>query len=428
MWPWPPARWIEYALVLAAFQVHFIGSLGRVDLHLDESQWIATSSMLERFLDADPGAIQWQENYWTLTQPPVARYVIGVGRRIGGWGAFDLNTPWNYYADLMTNIEAGAMPSASLLWYARLPMAILAGLAGAIGFFLLVQLAGRVAGYLWLASVLCSAYLERTLTRAMSESPLLCADLAAALLCWVALVLISRGARRDLGWAVLAVVASALACGIAAATKLTGWTMLGLPLGVSLWAAMGLVRGPRRAPRWCVSAPLAVGAVAFLTFVALNPYLYPAPLARTARMIEYRVDEMRGQRYADPQRAMPSGVARVRRVGARVLHDYLPFSADGAGALNAVLAALGLGFAASVAWSGGPRPQARAAAVVLIASAALSAPVVLLSELDTDRYYLLPVVFVMAFSSAGLAMVIDGVRQALMAHTPALPNRTVWSR
>jgi hypothetical protein len=62
------------------------------------SFWIATSYYLEAFLGVPIDEVRpdfprplWGPSYDVLTQPPLARYVIGVERRLGGFGVADLN-------------------------------------------------------------------------------------------------------------------------------------------------------------------------------------------------------------------------------------------------------------------------------------------------------------------------------------------------
>jgi hypothetical protein len=411
----------EHVLICALLLVHFIANIYSTSFYPDESQWIATSSALETFVSGDVAA--WQENYWTLTQPPVARYVIGVGRRAGGWGPADLNMPWNYFTDLLTNIHEGAMPSVDLLWYSRLPMAIFAALSGTVMVFLLTQLAGRLAGYAWLLFFMSSRYVDETLLRAMGESPLLLAVTMVLVVSWAVFATLFRApTRSDTRRIGLLLLVGAIASGVAGATKLNGLTIVLLPMCAGAWSAARRARAPRVS---AVLAPVLVGSVAFLTFVALNPYLYPAPLTRTARMIDHRFSEMEQQRYTYAEAAMPDGLGRVSRIGTRVFRDYLPLNLDRAGVVNALLASAGIVFALRLVADRCGSPSSIAAAIALLAAVAVGTPPMLLSELDWDRYYLLPIILAMAFSAVGFAVTMRWAADTVAA-TATMVTR--WNR
>lgn len=402
-------RRIELILVSLFLILRFGGGLAAIDFHPDESQWIATSAALEAFASGDIGAPHWRESYWTLTHPPVTRYVIGVGRRVGGYAAGDLNRPWRWGEDFATNARAGKVPSPRLLWYARLPMAVLAAVAGVVGFFLLANLAGRVAAYAWVAAVAANPYLSATLSRAMSEAPLLCAVLIAMLLAWRTLVAAAgasdtRAARRTVLWLVLV----AVACGVAAATKLTGAVLLPALLALAVWVVIRLHRQARIAVRWCILFILLVVETAAFTFVALNPYLYPAPVTRSVRMAEHRRSEMRWQalHFADAQ--MPAGWQRSARIATRVFTDFAPLRIDAVGVANGALCAFGLVVTLGI-WRRSRRPEAASAAAVVVVAAAANAWPIFFSDLDWERYYLLPEVFALMFSCVGAAALLRAI-------------------
>ena len=121
-------RAAHYMVVAAIIGASYWTGIDRVSFAKDESYWIATSYYLEALLGEPVDEIRpevpqplWRESYETLTQPPLARYVIGVGRRFGGFGVADLNGKWNYQADLAANEAAGNMPSERLLLWSRRP-------------------------------------------------------------------------------------------------------------------------------------------------------------------------------------------------------------------------------------------------------------------------------------------------------------------
>src|SRR3712207_9448214 len=59
---------------------------------IDESRWISTSRYFWiTFVERDLFGPAWRPNYIVLTQPPVARYLIGAGLALQGWTPDQLN-------------------------------------------------------------------------------------------------------------------------------------------------------------------------------------------------------------------------------------------------------------------------------------------------------------------------------------------------
>ena len=89
-------RWFELPLLLCLLLVVFCSGIETVSFHSDESQWIATSSVFEAFIKGNFDSPLWNEPYWNLTQPQLARYTIALGRLAGGYHVRDLNRPWDH--------------------------------------------------------------------------------------------------------------------------------------------------------------------------------------------------------------------------------------------------------------------------------------------------------------------------------------------
>jgi len=163
-------RTIELIIVTAILTSVYLTTIDKVEFHPDESQWIATSNTFEAYLKLEIRSPVWEPSYWTLTQPPVARYFIGAGRLIGGIHRPDLNRAWNFDRGTEFNIQKGAMPSDRLLWWSRLPMAGLAVISMALVFILLRTSAYPLAAYVWIWLVTINPYFLLHLRRAMGES------------------------------------------------------------------------------------------------------------------------------------------------------------------------------------------------------------------------------------------------------------------
>lgn len=399
---------IELVLAFLLLQLRFLITVPMVEFHPDESQWIATSTALEAFLGGNADAPVWQESYWTLTHPPVARYVIGIGRRVMGYRPSDLNRPWHWGSDAATNLRNGAMPDAGLLWAARVPMTVLAAAGGTIGMFLLVQLAGRPAGYGWLILFGANPFFARMLTRATSEAPLFVGVMVIALLSWRVLTRVDgRTDRAGLLRLGAPLVLLGVACGLTGAAKLTGLAALPLVVAIAAWAAWRLHRDGKLAASYGVASVLLLPAATLISFIAVNPYLYPAPFARTESMVKHRLAEVRVQAIRFPDQRIPSGLGRLRLVGARLFDDYVPLRLHDGGIANGAFCLIGLLVTVRAAQNRSSSPGVRAAALVLLAFATVNAVALVVSPFDWDRYFMLPVVFGQMFCTIGIATLLE---------------------
>ncbi len=308
---------------------------------VDESRWIATSRYFwTTFVERDLFGPAWQPNYLVLTQPPVARYLIGFGLWLQGWSPDQLNGRYDSLRGYAFNEEAGNVPGPELLAAARRTVFVFA-----VGAVLLLYLVGRsvggpLAGLLAAALALANPLLSTLWTRALAEAPLAFFSLLALLL---ALTSLGRarpgGARRGSG----------VALGLAAATKLSG--VLG-GLGLALFALLEQGFGWWRARHFEARRSwLVLGLGGLVVFVVANPLLYPDPIGRSLGMFDHRREEMLQQQLIWPSQAVRDDlVSRMWLIGRRVFRDYGSLPGRGWLPLDASLAVIGLGIALLATW------------------------------------------------------------------------------
>lgn len=433
-----PARLVEWLLVAVLLAGVYGAQLERVEFHPDESQWIATSGVFEAYFTGQLSSPLWAESYWTLTQPPLTRYVIGAGRRLAGYTPRQLNGPWSYYADGRYHEQGNAVPSYGLLHASRVPMCLLTlGVLLAV-FGWLRAVAGRPAAYAWVGLCVLSTYLPTMLVRAMGEAPLMA---AVVLVGWAATRLLQAvsDTRADataagpglVRWVVLLGVGT----GLAGSAKLNGLAAGGA--GVMLVALAASHWPGARGARWLFfgGGSALLVACAAVVFVGLNPFLWPAPVARTRQMLDHRLQEVHYQATHYPANQVSSLRKRCRVVSERVLGTYaavqVPEWAGGLQmglGLNAMLQLSGLTWLLGRArrWFAGNRQGAGPLAVLLV-GLTVAAPTWLV-PLDWDRYYLLPVGFdtlitAMALGAAASALAKWGRRRgSAPAQNPPLPR------
>jgi hypothetical protein len=418
-------RRLDFLLIACGLSVVFYAEMGRVEFHPDESFWIATSDLFEPFVRGDFASSVWDEVQLTSDDPHVVRYLIGLGRLAGGYRAADLNSRWDFRYNAATNVALGAVPGPGLLWWSRLPMAILAVLYGLGVYGLVDKAAGRLGGYLAVFLFVGNPYMRAALPRALGEAPLLTFVLLAALAATRALEGWGRAASRPfrvllgpLAWFGL----TGVLCGLAGAAKLNGLQAAFAAAALALLAALRRASGAPTAARQAFGAGapalvlLATGAI----FVAVNPYLYPDPLARTGRLFTYRWQAIEAQQAQYADAAIRGLEMRVAVVPQRVLQDYAAFRFPGAWVVNSLLFTAGILYLARGAWRYLFNGGGSAASLALLLFGFATAAPSLLTPLDWDRYYLLPV----AFSTIGVAVAIACGLETARDRLGPFPGRT----
>ncbi len=409
--------WLEPTLIGGLLLAAFCVGLETVPFHPDESGWIGKSYYLEAFIGGQFASPVWEESYQVLTQPPVVLYITGLGRLAGGYHVADLNDPgFDMGADLATNIVQGSAPSADLLWWSRLPMAVLAAMSGLFLFYSVSRAAGRTAGYVWLLLFVGSTYFSITLRQAMSEAPLLAAVALAirvgdrALCSWQRAAEVNQSFRtllRPLAWFILLGVVS----GIAGAIKLNGMSIAAAGVamcGLATFTCKGNVPQSTRVV-FMIRASVILLLATQLTFVIVNPYLYPDPLRRTGKLFKVRLQEMQFQQATFSEHSIDGLADRINIVPQRIFENLATIHFSGALLINLALCVGGLGYLINRAWRWvqAKHGESTSVAILLVALAVAMPP--LFTPLDWARYYLLPIVFSTICIAIGIARGISRV-------------------
>jgi len=394
-------RWRDILVLVALILLlsfFYLTGIETVVFHGDESQWIGSSTVFEEFFTAKFDSPLWDESYWTLTQPPVARYVIGMGRRIGGHG----------WADVQAHAHVDAMSSDSLLWWSRLPMPLLGVVSFVIGFVLIQKAAGQLAGYVWILLSIISTFFMRNLRRAMGEAVLLVCVAFATLSIYKILALLKTGKSARfwkifIWFGILGIIA-----GVAGASKLNGLAVV--LAGVVLAVIVAIKLGGSFFSRlfFGASAILTVILLSSLTFVGLNPYLWPDPASRTWKMYEHRLDEIDYQRQLFPDQSLDGLGERIKVIPERVFQTYTALDFKGSFIINLVFFVAGLWYLVRKSWRSFSKGviDPVSTAVVLVGLVVIAPS--LFTPLDWDRYYLFPVFFTTFFIAIGIAVFIEG--------------------
>jgi 4-amino-4-deoxy-L-arabinose transferase-like glycosyltransferase len=404
---------IEMSLVLAILLSVYCTGLGSVTFFGDESFWIHSSYYFETYFSGRFSSEVWEHAYYAVTQPPVARYVIGFTRSIGGYQPGDLNNDWDHNKDEQTNIQLGNKPSADLLWWSRLPMSILAVLSIAIAYILIKQTAGGMAGAIWIGMSITSAYFLLHLRRAMGEAPLLAGTMLVA---WSGYKALQAGSKEDPDWrkTYIWLGIMGVCIGAAGASKLNGLSGLAAAGGLVIILAFKL--NTNKSNRWLfiIGGTSVVVLMSMVVFVGLNPYLWSAPAGKFQALYLHRLDQMQMQVTAMPQDHIDSISQRFRIIPIRLLWTHTHTFSWTASSLekvilsgiNIVLFLTGFVYLVNQAWSWLSRGKAKEASIITLLMGVSTSIPVFFTPLDWDRYYLFPVFFITLCMTIGIGWYI----------------------
>lgn len=399
-------QYIELILVIGILAFVYLPNLNDVEFHPDESQWIGTSDAFESYLRLEFDSLVWAPSYWTLTQPPVARYMIGIGRYVGGYHRPELNRPWDFDRGRNFNERRGAMPSDGLLWWSRLPMAILGIASITILFIILRKSAGLLTSCIWLGLVIINPYFTLHLRRAMGEACLVFFSVLTMYMSMRALQLINEttpaGKRTAFIWLAL----SGLSAGLAWASKLNGIVMIVLNVIVAIVLGIKINNSPKEKIAYSLWYGLVTGIASLFIFLAVNPFLWEAPVERVSRMFENRTEEMNQQIVNYPGSYMDVE-QRIQIIPTRVFENYASLQIPGI--LNFVLTMLGVAILLYSIWILLTKQDLNPGYLVVVMTAFFNSMPVFLSPLDWDRYYIFPVLFSTIFIAIAAGWIIISI-------------------
>jgi len=428
------------ALAVVVFAVSFgvfSERATRVGYNTDEGQAIWPAQYFQFvFLEGRVSGPVWEPSYWTLTQVPVYRYIIGAGIWLGGAQFMELDLDHRRdevsgpdrakYFDPETYRDERKLaeqrriprPAPDVLWAARVPMVLLGAGTVALLFVVAAELAGVLAGLVTAVTFTAAPFVLTLLPRAHTEAPFL---FFLVLGLWLSMRA-ARAARQGKSALVIGALAGA-AVGLSAGSKLTGVLALAA-LGAFAAGAFALAVVARRravadevGPRsvldgsWKWAALAAV--LGLVVFLAVDPFLWRDPVGRTRAMLAFRQQEMFGQRTLNEDLAVPEGVAtRLVFLLRRSALDE-PWAASRLGVpIEGVLMVVGAGMLTTRVW------RARRAGGLIGPEAVLGSWLLMMVlgtapnlGIDWDRYYLPIVALGLICAGVGTAWLVDGARR-----------------
>jgi hypothetical protein len=351
----------------------------------DESRWLARAHYLTDL--ADPFGPTWADQYMTRGQPPLGSYAMGLALLLYGRD-LETNPPWDFAQTWEENIAIGNKPVPADLNAGRNMSAIFTALTA-------VALIAVTRLYVSPPWALAAGALYALHPFSNYLGSLAMSDALFGLIIALAALAAASFARRP-AWSRAALLGVLL--GLGGATKLTPLAVAAfLCAGAGIALACAIVRH-RRVTSQAQSFAL-FGTVTLLAalavFVAVYPYLWPDPIARTRHLIAFRATEMATQASDWPEMAVSTRSEALRRAGINFVERYnlaaTVASSLGASAplllrlIEVALALFGLALIARMAIRAGPYSPPALVLIVLGGQALIT---VLGMRSEFDRYHL----------------------------------------
>lgn len=395
-------------MVLGILLVVYLNHINRVSFFGDESWWINMSASYEPFITGNITSPIWNESIITYYNPPLTCYVIGLFRRLGGFSDTNLNSRWDYSFNEEQNIAMGSKPGPGLLWWSRLPMAILGAITGFIIFILLRKGIGVLSAYFFLVFYITNNYLLTILRRAMNEAPLIALVTLAMLLAVFAVRSGTKSrlySKKIMDVSLLLFISMSIVGGMAGAVKYNGLLIIFASIILNILTILATKVSFRFNIISGISTICSFIVTGFMVFTLLNPFLYTNSLNRIYKLFQFRIETMNNQ-TKEYGSLWKGGVQKsMQTVSSKVFYDYASIRILKTQFINMVLCVIGiytLGYS-TYQWVV-KNKKTYTSAVILVFGLILAIPS-LFTPLDWDRYYLLPVFFSTVFIAVGLAEV-----------------------
>lgn len=254
-----------------------LNGLEKIPFHPDESSLLFQSRDLEKII-SDPLSMVWSadrigeiDQTYLLLNPPIPKYIIGLGRVLAGYSSDDVDNDWDWSATWDENVASSALPEPKLLLGSRIATTI-------VLLFSMVPLAiiaRKISGDRLLIIVLVIFGLHSLGLlhgrRAMSEGPLIFG---------ISLAILGILEAEQRPWL------AGLGTAIAASSKLSAAALFPVAVIAIIWRQKDQDKGGKLRLRGL----LVFSAVAIIVSLLLNPVLWSNPIAGIGGLWNARVE------------------------------------------------------------------------------------------------------------------------------------------
>lgn len=278
----------------------------------DESRWISRAHYLADL--ADPRGPTWDDRYMTRGQPPLGSFGMGLALLLQGRD-LTTNPPWDFSLPWEVNVAIGNKPAPDDLAAGRTASAVLTALTAlaviAIAHTFVTPAWAVAAGAMYAIHPFTAYIGSMAMSDALFGFLIACAA-------WAAAALARKPCR-------MRAIVLGILLGLGAATKLSPLAVAaGVTAAILFVVVYSAIRRQSLSPgrnEWAILG-LLVSAAAVGVFVAVYPYLWPDPIARTHNLYAFRAEEMVAQASDWPVMAVPNRLEALRRVHANFSDRY----------------------------------------------------------------------------------------------------------
>ena len=421
---------LEVALTIITlfFIVFLLSGVESVPFHPDESSLLYQSRDLEALFN-NPSSLVWSpdrsgelDQTYRLLNPPIPKYILGLGRMLAGFDSEDVNVDWNWSASWEENVAASALPDPNLLHGARIASTVV--LLGSL--LPLTAISRKLAGNkLAIITVLLFGINSLVLLhgrRAMAEGSLIFGTSLAIL------GLLEAGERPWL---------TGVGVAVALSSKLSAGALLPIGLIAVLWPGEKSKEdlGPR------IRRGITYSIVVILITLILNPILWANPVGGISRIWNSRVDfaerqkeiiesfspgqllETPTQRFAGmlvmlyirpPQTSeVANYIEQTESDEEAYLAHPLNTLTSGiiVGSLTMLLTTIGIG-SASLELIGSDAEKKRKVALLILGTFGQVIAILAVNAIPFQRYYLPLLPFILIWMAIALRAVPTGIKKA----------------
>jgi hypothetical protein len=388
---------ITILLVLGLFV--FFNNLSSVEFQPDETYWIVSSTRFDDIISMKLTEKIWDEDFDTYEVRPIPGYIVAISQRIAGIEPDMLPQDyWDWSDTWENNIFNGAMPNSKIIFFSRLPMAILAAGSMLLITMFLSFYFSRISGYFFYILFINNYFLIH-LRRAMTESILLFLSILVMISTLKIIdVIKDKNLKKTILWAIF----SGILCGFASQSKLNG---LGLALVVIIVSHITILKHrlfrDNLGKKLFISTTFLIPIFTVLIFILSYPFFYKNTIYRIIQSFIFRIRVTNNQLLDYPSdRILPD--QRINILYNRIFVDIFQPSIKYIGfVIPMVILILTIyGIYQSIKIILLNKNDADTYVVILVAFMFLGMPM-LFTPLDWDRYYLFPVLFSITFASIG---------------------------
>ena len=254
-----------------------LNGLEKIPFHPDESSVLFQSRDLEKII-SDPLSMGWSadrigeiDQTYRLLNPPLPKYIIGLGRVLAGYSSNDVDNDWNWSGTWDENVASSALPEPKLLLSSRIATTI-------VMLFSMVPLAitaRKISGDRLLIVVLVIFGLHSLALlhgrRAMSEGPLIFG---------ISLAILGILEAEERPWL------AGLGTAIAASSKLSAAVLFPVAVIAIIWRR----KSQEKDGKLRLRGLLVFCAVAIIVSLLLNPVLWSNPISSIGGIWNSRVE------------------------------------------------------------------------------------------------------------------------------------------